>query len=131
MLIANPTVTETGGVDVSVLTSFEGLGGSKDRDLVVELIDLYLKDGDERVRTIKTAVIGNDVGLRKHAAHTLRGSSASLGFNQIVEICKTIEQLNDQNAGVDQDGPIELLQFRFAQVRSVLLQVRQARLASL
>ena len=81
-------------IDLSGLTSLAELKSIGEPDLVVELIDLYLKDGPERIQKIKTAAARADATGLRQAAHTLKGSSASLGFHQISEICEQLERLD-------------------------------------
>ena len=111
-------------VDLSGLTAFEVIGKPGEPDLVVELIDLYLKDGSERVRQIKCAAVTSDRILLKKAVHTLKGSSGSLGFHQIVELCKALERIDGQD---NLKTLVEQLEFRFTNVCNALRNFRESR----
>ncbi|SRR6266851_2673685 len=111
-------------VDLSGLTAFEVIGKPGEPDLVVELIDLYLKDGSERVRQIKCAAVTSDRILLKKAVHTLKGSSGSLGFHQIAGLCEQLERLDTP----DQIRPhVQRLGFKFANLCAALRVLRQSR----
>jgi HPt (histidine-containing phosphotransfer) domain-containing protein len=86
----SPAEDRSEDIDLSELTAFGEMGTAGEPDVVVELIDLYLKDGPERIRQIKHAAVTADQILLKKAIHTFKGSSGSLGFHQIVELCKQL-----------------------------------------
>lgn len=113
------TAAISGELDLSTLKSFAEPG---DGNLVNELIDLYLVEAEKSIGLIKTAAAKDDATLRNRAAHTLKGSSASLGFNQIAELCKRIE-MNSREVN-NSETLIGLLQLRFAEVRAALLEVK-------
>ena len=117
-------------IDLSGLTSLAELKSIGEPDLVVELIDLYLKDGPERIQKIKTAAARADASDLRQAAHTLKGSSASLGFHQISEICEQLERLDWRDSHHRLDALTELLQYKFTRLREVLLDLRRSRLAN-
>lgn len=116
-------------IDLSGLTSLADLRSIDEPDLVVELIDLYLKDASERIQAIKAAAAMTDATVLKQAAHTLKGSSAGLGFHQIAEISEQLEQLDWSDSHSRLDALTELLQYRFARLRESLLTLRRVRLS--
>jgi HPt (histidine-containing phosphotransfer) domain-containing protein len=116
-------------IDLSGLTSLADLRSINEPDLVVELIDLYLKDASERIQAIKAAAARADATVLKQAAHALKGSSAGLGFQQIAEISEQLEQLDWRDSRSRLDALTELLQYRFARLRETLLTLRRVRLS--
>ena len=132
MLEHRPASSQIGPeeIDLSGLTSLAELKSIGEPDLVVELIDLYLKDGPERIQKIKTAAARADATGLKQAAHTLKGSSASLGFHQLSEICEQLERLDWRDSHHRLDALTELLQYKFTRLREVLLDLRRSRLAN-
>jgi HPt (histidine-containing phosphotransfer) domain-containing protein len=130
-VIITPAMLEqigTEAIDLSGLTSLSDLRSIGEPDLVIELIDLYLKEGPERIRLIKASAAGADEKGLKQAAHTLRGSSASLGFHQISGICERLEHLDWCDSHDRLDDLTELLQHKFSKLREALLDLRQLRL---
>jgi HPt (histidine-containing phosphotransfer) domain-containing protein len=72
-----------------------------------ELVAAYRTDGQSRLADMRAALkAGDSEGLRR-AAHTLKGSSASLGANDLAEACREVEaaarggRLDGLGAGVD------------------------------
>src|SRR6266853_632863 len=81
-------------IDRTVLAALAEAQEDDERDLIVEMIDLYLNDAPHWVDTIRRAAEASDAAAMKYAAHTLKGSSASIGVSQVAEICKVFEQLS-------------------------------------
>jgi HPt (histidine-containing phosphotransfer) domain-containing protein len=78
-------------VDLAVLKGFEDMQGEGEPDLVVELINLYLEDAPRKVASMLEAVAGaDDVSLRR-AAHSLKGSSATIGAFGVAALCEELE----------------------------------------
>jgi len=59
--------------------------------LVLELVDLFLGDSQERLATMQQAVLAGEVRLVERAAHTLRGSAAVMGARRLVQRCAQLE----------------------------------------
>jgi len=115
-------------VDMQLLNAFEDLQSDDGSDLIVELIDLYLKDATQRVLAIRDAALANDWVLLKRVIHNLKGSSASLGVHQVAETCKKLEGIECEPSP---EGIGELLQQmdnEFARASEALLSERQRRL---
>ena len=113
-------------IDLAALTAFEEINMPGEPDVVVELIDLYLIDGAERVSQIKHAAVTADRILLKKAVHTFKGSSGSLGFHQIVALCEQFERVEAQD---DLDALGHRLETKFAGVCATLKEFRQSRVA--
>ena len=81
-----------GAVDMTVLRAFEEMQAEGEPDLIVELIDLYLKDAPVKLASILEAAAEADEESLRRAAHGLKGSSASLGAGQVAALCEELEQ---------------------------------------
>lgn len=80
-------------VDLTVLLAFEEMQVEGEPDLIVELIDLYLKDAPLRLTSMREAAAeGDEVALRR-AAHGLKGSSASIGVGHVAALCEELERV--------------------------------------
>jgi len=87
-----------GAVDVAVLDGFAALQAEGEPDLIVELIDLYLEDAPRKVASMLEAVALADEGALGRAAHSLKGSSASLGAGQVAALCGELERTGDDGS---------------------------------
>jgi HPt (histidine-containing phosphotransfer) domain-containing protein len=112
-------------IDFAALTALGEINTTGEPDLVVELIDLYLTDGAERCTQIKHAVVTADRILLKKTVHTFKGSSGSLGFHQIVELCEHLERVQDQD---DLKALVERLEQKFVSLCATLRKFRQSRI---
>lgn len=114
-------------IDISVLTSFAESQGDEESDLVVELIDLYLTDSSRRLADMRQALATSDESLLARAAHSLRGSSGTLGAWQTAKSCEELERLALDQAFGDVAIVLERLERELTSVRRVFLAARHER----
>lgn len=114
-------------VNMDVLNSFEDLQLGDGSDLIVELIDLYLQELPQRVTEIRETSIRTDWALLKLAAHTLKGSSGSLGVRHVAEICEKLEHMDSHDSPTAVAALIQLLEYESAMASSSLAALRQRR----
>src|SRR5438270_12610179 len=104
-------------VDLAVLKGFEDMQDEGEPDLVVELINLYLEDAPRKVASMLEAVAGaDDVSLRR-AAHSLKGSSASLGAFGVAALCEELEQVSKADSFRSAVALLNRLELESARVR--------------
>lgn len=133
---ANPLVPALAGVvrmtsdavDMKWLNAFEELQADDETDLIVELIDLYLKDAPQRMLAIREAALANEWLLLKRAAHNLKGSSASLGIRQVAETCRKLEGTEYEHSKESVGELLQQMDDEFARASEALLSERQRRL---
>lgn len=89
---ANVDAEANDAVDVSVIRGFETIQAEGEPDIVVELIDLYLEDAPRKLASMLEAAAGADEQSLKREAHSLKGSSASLGAGQVASLCQELER---------------------------------------
>lgn len=118
----------TQAIDPAVLASLDEAWEEGEADLVVELIDLYLGDAPQWVEAMRTAAAEKDATVLKRAAHTLKGSSGSLGIRQVAETCRMLE-LNCSGSAARVDELLQLLDREFATARAALAAERIRRVA--
>ncbi len=86
-----PSASEEEPVDVealSVLQSMEDEG----ENLLVQLIDIFLADMDERLDMIRGAVERGEAEVIRRTAHAIKGSCGHFGAKKLAELCKALEQ---------------------------------------
>jgi HPt (histidine-containing phosphotransfer) domain-containing protein len=79
-------------VDMAVLLAFEEMQVEGEPDLIVELINLYLEDAPVKLASMQEAAAEGDEVALKRVAHSLRGSSASIGVGQVAALCEELER---------------------------------------
>ncbi len=60
-------------------------------EIVVELVQTYLEGSAELAHSLENAVEVSDPDMLERAAHSLKSSSASLGAQQLADVCKILE----------------------------------------
>jgi HPt (histidine-containing phosphotransfer) domain-containing protein len=116
-------------VDMAVLLSFEEFQSDDETDLVVELIELYLQDTPVKIEAIQQAVGTAQRETLKRAAHSLKGSSGTLGVRQLASICEELEALADDALTPDAKRIVHQLEQEFVRVQAALLSQQHLRLA--
>lgn len=107
-------------VDMAVLMSFEELQEDGGSDLVVELIELYLQDAPIKIEGIHQAVATGDGAALKRAAHSLKGSSGTLGIRSLAGVCDELEHLADGALTPVATAMVERLDAEFVRVHGAL-----------
>ena len=116
-------------LDQTVLAALAEAQEVGEPDLIVELIDLYLEDAPQWVEAIRAAVAQADAASIKRAAHTLKGSSGSVGVCQVAEICKLFEQTDFDSLPARGETFMQLLDREFERARAALLTERDRRIS--
>jgi signal transduction histidine kinase/CheY-like chemotaxis protein/HPt (histidine-containing phosphotransfer) domain-containing protein len=80
-------------IDPSILENLRAGRPPGEPDLVSELIALYLEETPAQLRQIQDAVRARDAAGLRHAAHTLKGGSASLGALEMARLSAELEKI--------------------------------------
>jgi HPt (histidine-containing phosphotransfer) domain-containing protein len=108
--------------------SFRDLAHDGDPDLVREIFTLFTRDTPRRLRALREAAAAGDLEAVRFTAHALHGSSASLGAQEMAQVCRTLED----GVGLEEDPArvealIDALEQRVAEVTAVLSQGARSR----
>jgi HPt (histidine-containing phosphotransfer) domain-containing protein len=93
-------------IDLAVFETLRAGQPPGEPDLVNELITLFLDETPAQLQQIREAVQTNDAAGLRHAAHTLKGGSASLGVMEVARVSAELEKLGRGGAV---DGAAALL----------------------
>jgi HPt (histidine-containing phosphotransfer) domain-containing protein len=113
-------------LDLDVLKAFERVKSDDDQDIVIELIDLYLNSTPRRIEEIRNATASDASCVIKRVAHTLKGSSSTLGLRGVAHACQQLEDLSS-SSGPIANTLLETLESRFAEARKALVAERRKR----
>jgi signal transduction histidine kinase/DNA-binding response OmpR family regulator/HPt (histidine-containing phosphotransfer) domain-containing protein len=75
-------------------SDLEDLFGSNSNKFLEELLPIYLKEAEKSMSSMTQAISLGDSNQLRQAAHSLKGNSANIALNKIVELCQTIEKLD-------------------------------------
>lgn len=78
-------------LDSAVLDELRELGRELEQDVLGEVVAAYRKIGPEMLEKLAAAVAGGDSEAVRHAAHTLKGSSAQMGARRVCELARELE----------------------------------------
>lgn len=73
----------------TLLSTLEMVGG--DVEFIADLIATYRTDGERAIREMRATAATGARGELQRAAHTLKGTSASLGADDLAELCRGLE----------------------------------------
>ena len=96
-----------------------------DRDLLVELLDIYVEDFGQKRKIFEAAVQKKDLEQIKTVAHSMKGSSGNISAHAIHACWLKVELLaknSDINGIPDVLKEIDSL---FAQLKSFVVQLKQ------
>jgi two-component system, sensor histidine kinase and response regulator len=80
---------KTGSEVVDFTAALERVEG--DRELLEELVRLFIHGGSSSMQEMRQALSDRDAHLLERLAHTMKGSSASLGANRVSEAALVLE----------------------------------------
>ncbi len=106
-------------IDASVFDDFREPGGGG-RDFVATLIEQYLVESAARLATLDAAVARGDAGAARLAAHSLKGTSSTIGAGRLAVICSQLESLARHNRIDGAPALIVDLQHEFERVQRQL-----------
>jgi PAS domain S-box-containing protein len=88
-----PSEPTSATIDWSVLDGLHELQEEGEPDFVQEMIDLYLSNTPSLIESIRQAITQNQAEALRHAAHTLKGNSNSLGAKQMGVLSLELEKI--------------------------------------
>ena len=98
------------------------MGG--DRELLVELIDVFLEDAPLRIQGVRRTLVDQDAEALYRAAHALKGSAGNFGAPDLVSRANHIEALAREN---DLDAAAIEFEFLEADMNRLVAELVSAR----
>ncbi len=68
-----------------------------DKDLMEELIDMFLEQSDQSLERIQQAIRDESADQLRYAAHTLKGAGSSVGAMTVSESAAALEEMGRDN----------------------------------
>ncbi|NKQ35929.1 MAG: Hpt domain-containing protein [Chloroflexi bacterium] len=85
-----PLKNESWPIDAAFI--YQTLGPDSE-ELLRDLIQIFLEDSPDITRNVRQALAADDRTALKSEAHTLKGSSASMGIITLADLCAELELL--------------------------------------
>lgn len=92
-----------------------------DHDLLLELIDAFLKDSPLQLEALRVAIRDGDFPTARRAAHTLKGNSRYFGANALVAVALELEEQARREAVTNPEELLEKLAGMLENLTSSLL----------
>ncbi len=80
-------------IDWSKLDDLRVLQSDSEADFAQEMVNLYLESVPALIDALQQSVAAGDAPVLQRSAHTLKGSSASLGVQRVAALCADLEKL--------------------------------------
>ena len=80
-----------GVINMSVVAELLDLCDDGDTELIVDLIEMFLEDGPDRVREVREGLETEDWERVERAAHSLKGSSGNLGASKVQDVSEALQ----------------------------------------
>ena len=95
-----------------------------DKELLLELLDIFVSDYQEKEKLMQTAVSGNDHEQIKSISHSLKGASGNISAKKLRETFVKLEELGKNN---DTSGADELLSTMNQQFEELLVRIKSVK----
>jgi two-component system sensor histidine kinase RpfC len=108
------------GIDEATLQELENIGPTK--DFVKNLIWVFLRDSEKRIREMELSADRGDVQSLCKTAHSLKGITGSIGALAAMDICEKLQHIDGKITMAERVALLEDLKEEIARVRKALIQ---------
>ena len=106
-------------LNLEVLKEFEQYG-EDGASILIEAISLFLEDSQLQLNRLHASLKAMDAAGIERLAHTLRGSSATLGATRLADLCNVLEQAAAKGILKDADDLLAQIAAETAEVQLAL-----------
>jgi len=107
-------------IDHTVLGELRSLQGEGEPDLVAELFESFRQEAPTLIASMRTAVTQGNAEKLKQAAHSLKGSSASLGAKPLSALSAEVEKMGRAGSVTGAAEKIDQIEQEYARVLKML-----------
>jgi CheY-like chemotaxis protein len=107
-------------LDLGVLDGLRGLQAEGEPDILGELIGLFLEEAAPQLAALRRALEEGDARAVERVAHTLKGSSGSMGAPRMAEVCGALEEVGVLGDLTRAPGLLDRLDAEFDRTRRAL-----------
>ena len=108
-------------LDRAVIGGLKELREPGQPDPLSELLDLFFRDAEPRLKQMEAAVASGDMPKLAAAAHTLKGSASNLGARRLSALCASLEKQGKAGDATGARETFSEIGAAFAAVRELLL----------
>ena len=107
-------------INRAALEKIRALSRSGGDVLVQKVVDAYVGDVPQHLRTLREAIGGHDPGTVKRIAHSLKSASANVGAETLAGLCKNLEHLGRADSVEGAELLLDDMEHEFQAVRHSL-----------
>jgi HPt (histidine-containing phosphotransfer) domain-containing protein len=104
-------------VDVSSLLQLRALQRPGQPDMVGRIVGRFLEETDERITTLRAAVVAGDPHSLERAAHALKGVAGTVGAHELRDLALQLEQLGQTGHTSGAAELVSALEHAYARAR--------------
>lgn len=101
----------------------EEMMGPDAAELLAELVPLFIEDATPMLERLQEAAVSKETEPLKRIAHTLKGSSASMGMTAFSNLCLEVERAAKEEQLSDIEKKVAELQEEFEKIRTTPIEV--------
>jgi len=113
-------------LDRTVINGLKELREPGQPDPLRELIELFFRDAEPRLKQMEEAATAGDMARLGAAAHTLKGSASNLGAKRLSALCASLEKQGKAGDATNVTSTLGEVKGEFAAVRELLQQELQS-----
>ncbi|MBL9080080.1 MAG: Hpt domain-containing protein [Planctomycetes bacterium] len=113
-------------LDMSVVEELLSFSDDGDPELLLDLIQMFLEDGPEKVRSVHEGLQAGDFEKMERAAHSLKGSSGNLGARLLQDTCEQIQIATRHRQLEESRQLVTDLDAKFAEAEAALRRLHQS-----
>jgi two-component system sensor histidine kinase/response regulator len=107
-------------LDQDVLATLRSIEKDGEPGFVAELAEMFLRDADTRIGTLREDAHTNEFASIERTAHSLKGSCSNMGAAKLAAICASLEEVAASRDSGMTDQLLERLEVEFGMVRLAL-----------
>lgn len=96
-----------------------------DRELLLELFDIFLDDCPGKIKALKEAVAKKDLTALKAVAHSLKGASGNISAKKLYQAFLQIEQMAKNNDLSAMQEPLKGLDSQFEEFKACCAELKE------
>jgi HPt (histidine-containing phosphotransfer) domain-containing protein len=89
-------------------------------DLLIELAEIFLRDGAARISTLRDAVTAREPQAVRMIAHVLKGASRNIGATKLADYCQTLEVAAKADNVANAGGIVHAIETEYGRVQTAL-----------
>jgi HPt (histidine-containing phosphotransfer) domain-containing protein len=110
-------------INMEMIDELLSLSEDGDPELLVDLLQMFLEDGPQKVQAILQGLQSQDFDAIERAAHSLKGSAGNLGVVLVQEDCERLQIASRQHEFTPSQQAAELLREHYRVAETELLSI--------